>query len=292
MSTTSKTLAVTGASGHLGRRVIELLLESKAGRVVGITRHPEKLADLATRGVDVRKADFDDAEALASAFAGVDRALIISTDALDRRAQQQKTAVECAERAGVGHVVYTSIVRAESGLPPAIAPSHYSTEQALAKSGMSWTVLRNSLYTDLFLQSLPYAVSTGQLVAATGDGGAGYVTREDCARAAAAALASSDNSRKTLDITGPAVVTGSELARIASEVTGKPVTFVPISVARQRDGLLAAGMPPFVADLLASFDDAVARNTISIASTALADLTGRPAQSVKDFLTANRALLG
>src|SRR5215217_4903439 len=205
-----RTLLVTGASGHLGQRVIELLLEANAGHVIAATRTPEKLAHLAARDVEVRKADFGDPSSLAVAFAGVDRLLLISTDALDgtdRRQVQHRNAINAAAQAGVKHVVYTSLTNPEPSSPIAIAPDHYATEQALAASSLDWTVLRNNLYADLFLQSLPHAVATGQLVAASGTGGAGFVTREDCARAAAAALAASSSGRTTLDITGPASVT-------------------------------------------------------------------------------------
>ena len=291
---TKQTLAVSGASGQLGRRVVELLLQSNAGHIVAATRTPEKLADLAAKGAEVRRVDFDDAASLAHGLAGVDRLLIVSTDAVgspERRAQQHIAAIEAATKAGVKHIVYTSIVRAESGLPPAVAPSHYATEQALTKSPLSWTVLRNSLYTDGFLQSLPYAVSTGQLHAATADGGVGYVTREDCARAAAAALASNDTARKTLNVTGPSVVTGTDLAKALSEVSGKIVTFVPITLDQKKAGLVAGGLPEFVADLLASFDDAIAQGLLEVKSDDVAHLTGSAGQSVKEFLTANRAAL-
>ncbi len=185
------TLLITGASGQLGRRVLELLLDAGAGKLIATTRNPEKLAELARRGVVVRKADFDDAASLPAAFAGAGRLLLISTDAVGtpgRRIAQHRAAVDAAVRAGVKHVVYTSLTRPEPGSPVTFASDHYGTEQALAASPLGWTILRNNVYTDFLLRSLPQAVATGKLVAAAGDGGAGYVTREDCARVAAAAL--------------------------------------------------------------------------------------------------------
>jgi len=201
-SNSRPTLLVTGASGHLGQRVLELLLEANTGRVIAASRTPEKLAHFAARDVEVRKADFDDPSTLAEAFAGVDRLLLISTDVLDgtdRRQVQHRNAVHAAAQAGVKHVVYTSLTRPEPGSPIAIAPDHYATEQALAASSLGWTLLRNNVYTDLFLYSLPRAVASGQLVAATGTGGAGYATREDCARAAAAAPQLASVSQKGYD---------------------------------------------------------------------------------------------
>jgi NAD(P)H dehydrogenase (quinone) len=286
-----RTLLVTGASGHLGQRVIELLLEANAGHVIAATRTPEKLAHLAARDVEVRKADFDDPSTLIAAFAGVDRLLLISTDVVDgtdRRQVQHRNAVNAAAQAGIKHVVYTSLTRPEPGSPIAIAPDHHATEQALAASSLDWTVLRNNVYTDYQLPSLARAVATGQLVSAAGTGGVGYVTREDCARAAAAALAAHNDGRMTLDITGPAIVTQADLAQIASAITGRPVTYVPVTLDAIIAGMVAAGLPPPVAKAYASFDIGIAQGTLAVASSAVTDLTGKAPQSVYDYLAAHR----
>lgn len=293
---TPSTLIVTGAGGHLGRRVIELLLEKPtSARIVATTRAPEKLADLAARGVEVRAADFDKPETLAAAFAGGERLLLISTDVVgqaDRRLNQHRNAVAAAQAAGVKHVVYTSLVRPEPGTPITLAPDHHGTEQALAASTLDWSVLRNNVYTESLLGALPRAVATGQLVAAAGDGRAAYITREDCARVAAAALASTGTGRSTLDITGPAAVSQAEIAAIAGELTGKPVVYVPVPAEGLAAGLAQAGLPGFVVDLVVSFDVAIAQGYLEGVSTSVADLTGTPAQSVREFLTENRAALG
>jgi NAD(P)H dehydrogenase (quinone) len=290
----NQTLLVTGASGQLGRRVVELLLDAGAGTVVAATRDPAKLADLAARGAVVRRADFDDEASLVEAFQGVDRLLLISTDALDRpgrRLAQHEAAVRAAVRAGVGHIVYTSLTNPGAESPISIAPDHRQTEEAIAATKLGFTILRNNLYIDLQLHTLPRAVATGELVTATGTGGAGYVTREDCARAAAAALASSEAGRVTLDITGPAVVTQSEIATITGEITGRTIAHVAIDAASLKAGMVAAGLPEPVAEIYASFDTGIARGTLAVASTAVRDLTGRAPTSVTEFLRANRAAL-
>jgi NAD(P)H dehydrogenase (quinone) len=282
---------VTGASGNLGRRVIELLLEAKAGQIVAATRTPEKLSGFAARGVTVRKADFEDPASLAQAFAGAGRMLLISTDAVDkpgRRIAQHRAAVDAAAKAGVEHVVYTSLTRPEPGSPVTFAPDHYGTEQALAASPLGWTILRNNVYTESLLRSLPQAIATGQLIAAAGDGGTGYVTREDCARAAATALGSTGLSGKIFDITGPAVVTYTELAKLASDLSGKTVSYVRVTPDDVRKGILAAGIPPVFADILVSFQAAIAKGTLAVASNAVEELTGRAPTSVAAFLAANR----
>src|SRR3984885_85845 len=199
--TSDRTLFVTGASGHLGRRVVELLLEKNAGKIVAGTRTPDKLADLAARGVVVRHADFEDPKKLEAALAGVDRALIISTDAIDRpgrRIAQHRAAVAAAVSAGVKHVLYTSMPNPETS-PVVFAPDHLGTEQALKASGLSYTILRMCWYTDFLIPTLAPAAASGKLMAATGQGGAPYVTREDCAQAAAAALAGTETGNSTFN---------------------------------------------------------------------------------------------
>jgi NAD(P)H dehydrogenase (quinone) len=294
MSENTQTLLVTGASGHLGRRVIDLLLEANAGHIIATTRTPAQLADLAARGVEVRQANFDDPAGLAAAFAGADRLLLISTDMLmvpGQRIAQHQAAVAAAVQAGVKHVVYTSLTRTEPGNPIMLAGDHYATEQALAASPLDWTVLRNNVYTQMLLGSLPRAIATGQLVAAGGDGGVAYVTREDCARAAAAALASAQTGRTTLEVTGPAVVTYQDLAQIASQISNKPVHYVSVSPEVIVNGMVEAGLPPSLAQTLVSFDIGIAQGTLAIVTAALVELTGTAPQSVYDFLLAHREAL-
>jgi NAD(P)H dehydrogenase (quinone) len=288
------TLLVTGASGHLGRRVVELLLESGAGHIVAATRTPEKLADLAQRGVDVRRADFEDAASLASALAGVDRMLLISTDAIaepGRRLRQHRAAVEGAARAGVKHVVYTSMPHADQNNIIFFSSDHRGTEEALAAGPMTWTVLRNNWYTDFLLMSLAPAVAGGRLFSSAGEGGAAYITREDCARAAAAALKSSDTTKRVLELTGPAVVGFSELARIASDVSGRPVEYVAIDGDSQKAALLQNGVPELYASLTVQVQRTMKEGLLGPATTVFRDLTGQSPVSVAEFLKANRAQL-
>ncbi|WP_437974529.1 SDR family oxidoreductase [Sorangium sp. So ce295] len=290
----SQPLLVTGANGQLGRRVVDLLLAQGAGPLIVTTRHPEKLGELRARGVEVRRADFDAPASLAEAFAGAARLLLISTDALDRpgrRIAQHRSALEAAVKAGVRHVVYTSLTNPGPGSPITIAPDHQATEDALAESGLGATVLRNNLYTDFLVPSLRRALATGQLVAAAGDGKAGYVTREDCARAAAAALAADFDGKRVLDITGPAAVSQRELAQIASAVTGKSIQYVPVPRDVLEQGMQKAGMPAAIAGLLASFDEAIARGTLDVATRAVEELTGKPAEDVRSYVSRHRAAL-
>ena len=294
MPATKPALLVTGASGHLGRRTLQFLLDAKAGHIVAGTRDPAKLADLAAKGVEVRALDFDEPATLAEAVKGIDRMLLISTDAVGRpggRHAQHRAAIEAAAKAVVGHVLYTSVPAPYPSETDLVPDDHYWTEQSLAASPLGWTVLRNNVYADMILLGLPHAIAAGQLITATGNGGRSYVTREDCARTAAAALASDFSGRRILDVTGPAALTQAELAAIASDLTGRPVAHISVGPEELRKGMIASGMPAGLADVLVYFDGAAAQGYHGIVVPTVETLTGRPPTSVRTFLTANRAAL-
>ena len=208
-------LLVTGASGNLGRLAVEELLARGATRIIAGTRDPSKLSDLAAKGVEIRKVDFNDPASLPAAFAGVERLLIVSTDGIGTRVAQQTAAVDAAKAAGVKHIVYTSAPAARPDADAGLNPEHFWTEIAIAASGLDFTILRNHMYAENNLTDLPQAVASGQLFGLIGDRGTSYVTRADAARAAAGALLSAQG--KTLeDVTGPAPVTNLERAAITS----------------------------------------------------------------------------
>ncbi|WP_224243888.1 SDR family oxidoreductase [Hyalangium gracile] len=292
MSTTP--LLVTGASGHLGRRVLELLLARGAGPIIATTRNPDSLKDFAARGVDVRRADFDDEASLSQAFRGAGRALLISTDALDRpgrRLAQHQAAIRAMKAAGVRHIVYTSLPNPHPGSPISVAADHRETEAAIQASGLDFTFLRNNLYTDLFLHSLPAAIASGQLVDARGTGATAFVTREDCAQAAAAALAEPTTGRHTLDVTGPEAVTSDELAALLSELAGRKVVHVSVPPDALVRGMVGHGLPQPAAELYASFDAGIQKGELATVTDTVKRLSGHAPQSVRDFLTAHRAVL-
>lgn len=289
----TSSLLVTGAAGQLGRRVVELLIEAHPGAVVAGTRSPDQCADLVKHGAIARRVDFDEPNTLSDALAGVDRVLLISTDSLEpgRRGEQHTRAIEMLAKARIKHVVYTSLSRPEAGSPVLLAADHLTTEKALAESEVGHTVLRNNLYADLLLMSLPKAVATGKLVAASGTGGAAYVTREDCARAAAAALLSPFEGNRTLELTGPSVVTHADLATLASDLSGKRVEYLPMEPDALVGAMTQSGMPEAVSRLWVSFDVGIARGFFEPSSTAFRELTAKEPTSVADFLAANRQVL-
>ncbi|MCO6389109.1 NAD(P)H-binding protein [Aliihoeflea sp. 40Bstr573] len=283
---------VTGASGQLGRQVIDRLIEGKVGPIIAMTRSPDKLDDLQARGVDVRKGDFNDSGSLGSAFAGGRRILIISTDDLTpgARLAAHKNAVAAAQAAGVTHIVYTSLINPGADSPISFAPDHAETERQIAATGIDHTILRNNLYADLLVMAGAQSIAIGQHFAAAGDGVTGYVTRADCARAAADALMYA-SGRQTLDITGPEGVSQAEVAAILSELSGKQIPYVPLPAEDLVQAMVGNGLPEFVARVFVSFDEAIVQGHLSVAGDDLKTLTGTPGQSVRHFLTAHKAEL-
>ncbi len=290
--TDNATLLVTGAGGKLGRLVVERLL-AQGRKVIAASRDTARLADLAARGAELRRADFDDPASLAAAFAGVDRVLLVSTDELarpGRRLAQHTAAVKAAAEAGVKHVVYTSMPNPEPGSPIPFAPDHYGTEQALAASPLGWTVLRNSWYAEnLLLGTLQHAAATGQWYSAAGDGKVNYVTRADCAAAAAGALANPPAGNTILTVTGPEALTTAEIVAKVAAVAGKPVAVVPVEEAAIAAGLKAAGLPDPYPAVLATFDTNTRIGKADVLTDAVEQLSGVRPQSLDAFLVANRA---
>lgn len=268
------TIALTGAAGNLGRLVAEHLLDrTEPADVILITRRPEAVADLADRGAQVRSADFTRPDTLVDAFAGVDRLLIISADDVGTRLAGQLAAVSAAQRAGVDHVFYTSVTKPVVDNPAGVGPDHRATEEALTASGLRWTSLRNNLYAEFQVPTIQQAAASGQLVTNAGGGLASYVTRSDCAAAAAAALLEPEPAR-VYDISGPAGISTADLAALAATLRGAPVEVVDLDDAAYVAGLVAAGLPEPVAELLASFGTAIREGYLDQTSTAVRDLTG------------------
>lgn len=292
MSASPPRLLVTGAGGQLGRRVVELLLEAGASNIVAASREPSKLADLAARGVETRRVDFDDPAALPAAFAGVERLLLVSTDSLDepgRRIAQHRAAIAAAQAAGVRHLVYTSAPGARPQTGGGVIDDHFWTEQALAGSAiLGWTILRHNLYAELLLMGAGPAVASGALYSATAGAGRAYVSREDCARIDAAALRQGEG-RRILDVSGPAAVTQDEVAALYASLSGKPVAHHALSPDALRQGLLAAGLATGLVEVLVDFDVAAAEGQHAVVTDAVERLTGKPPVPVAAFLEAHRA---
>jgi NAD(P)H dehydrogenase (quinone) len=292
----SDTILITGAAGQLGQRVIHHLLETykvPAANLIAATRDPVKLAGLAAKGVTIRKADFDDASSLTAAFDGVDRLLIISTDALavaGQRLKQHTAAVEAAVKAGVKHIAYTSMPSPDKSLVT-FAPDHLGTENAVKASGLPYTILRNAWYMDNYLHGMPHNLQSGSWYTASGDGKVANISREDCALAIAAALASGTSDSATYTLTGSESLTADQIAAVVADAVGKPLAAVKVTDEQLGKGLRGAGLPDFVADMLVSADANIRAGNFDLVTGDFTKLTGKQQEKLKDFFVAHRAAL-
>jgi NAD(P)H dehydrogenase (quinone) len=273
---------ITGASGTLGRLTADALLERVAASdVVLVTRHPGQLAEYAQRGAEVRAGDFSDPASLD--FSGIDRLLIISTDTVGTRVAAQKAAIDAAVAAGVDRIAYTSVTNPSDSNPAFVAPDHRETELNLFSSGVKWTVLRNAIYTEMYLMSAPGAIAGGTLVTNAGDGRAVTVSRLDCADVAAAVLLDDAHANKLYDITGEEALDADGLAALYSELSGKPV-----AVSQLDDDAWVAAMSAFMpeagARAYATLGRAQRLGYQGTVSTAVRDITGHAPRSLREVL--------
>lgn len=284
---------ITGASGQLGRLVAEHLLASiPAEQLILVTRDPGRLSDLAQRGAQVRQGDFSQPEGLAEAFAGADRVLLISTDAIGARVAQHGAAIDAAVAVGARFVAYTSVINPTDSNPVAVAPEHRATEQLLRDSGLAWSFLRNSVYADLQIDFAAAAVAQGTLITNSGPGRVAFVTRADCAATAAAVLRDPAQDNTIHDITGPDALSADDLAQIYGEVAGCPVSVTQMDDQAYTAALMAAGLPTAMAEVLASFGRATREGHLDARTDTVAQFTGHQATPLRELVRSQRARLG
>lgn len=278
-------IAITGATGQLGRLVIETLLKTvPAGQIVAAVRSPAKARDLAERGVIVREADYDRPDTLAPALAGVDKLLLISSTEVSGRVRQHRAVVEAAVRAGVSLVAYTSILHADTS-PVGLAAEHRETEAIIAASGLPAVILRNGWYTENHLMALPAALEHGAFVGAAKDGRFSSASRRDYAEAAAVALAG-EHAGKTYELAGDTSFTMSEFAAEVSRRSGKTVAYNDLSQDAYEGVLAGAGVPAVFAALLADADSGASRGALFDDGGALGRLIGHPTTPMADTVAA------
>ncbi len=302
-------IVITGASGAFGRMVTEALLQKlPPTELILITRTPAALAPWSARGVRVRYADFDHADSLAAALAGGEKMLLISTlDVGERRRRQHQTAIAAAVAAGVRHIVYTSSVGIHPRSPAFVVSDHLATEDMLRRTGLDCTVLRDSQYAEVLATMMaPMAVASGQWVTSAPDGHMAFVSKRDCVESAAVVLTTPGHENATYEITGPELLTFRDAARIAAEVTGKPVDCVAVTHEEMQARFDAAGIPrrfvegmapantgPWGSEEMMSYERAIREGYFAVCSRHVQLITGRPATSLREVYIANRdALIG
>ncbi|GIG40703.1 SDR family oxidoreductase [Cellulomonas phragmiteti] len=277
-------VVVTGATGHLGRLVVEGLLDAGVDVVAG-GRRTERMADLDARGARVVELDYDRPATLADALAGADTLMLVSGSEVGRRVAQHGAVIDAARAAGVRRVVYTSAPHADTS-DLVLAPEHKATEELLAASGLVTTVLRNNWYTENYVQALQQAAATGEIVGSVGQGRVASATRADLAAGAVAVLTGDGHDGRTYELTGDHAWTHDELAAAATQVLGRPVTYRDVTPDEQRAGLLAAGLDEGTAGFVVALDQNTAAGALGDATDTLRTLLGRPTTPLVDGLAA------
>lgn len=276
---------ITGATGQLGRLVVDSLLAKgvPAEQVVALGRDEERLAGLAALGVTTRRVDYADAAGLAAAFDGADRVLLISGSEVGQRLPQHQNVIDAAAAAGVRLLAYTSIANADtSGI--ILAAEHKATEEAIVAAGLPHTFLRNSWYLENYSGQLATYTEHGTVLGAAGDGQVSAASRADFAEAAAAALLL-EQPAEVYEL-GGAAFSLKELAATVSEVTGTDVTYTDVPAEELTKVLVGAGLPEGYAAVLADADLGLGRGDLYVDRADLEGLLGRPATSLADGLRA------
>jgi NAD(P)H dehydrogenase (quinone) len=282
-----KKIAITGATGQLGRLVIDKLKgKGSIDNMVALVRSPQKAADL---GVEAREADYNQPETLDRALAGVDTLLLISGSEVGKRATQHLNVVEAAKKAGVKWIVYTSILRADTS-SISLAEEHLATEKALENSGIPYTILRNGWYTENYTNSISGALAGGAFIGSASEGKISSATRADFAEATVAVLTGKGHESKIYELAGDDAYTLSDLAAEISRQTGKNIPYKNLPEADYAAALTDFGLPEGLAHAIAGWDTAASRGDLFDESHQLSALIGRPTTPFSD--TVAEALKG
>ncbi len=278
-------LLVTGATGKLGTKIVDSLLKTVPAEQVAVSvRNPEKAAGLEARGVDVRKGDFDSPETLDTAFAGIDRLLIISADGdNETRIRQHGNAVTAAERAGVKFIAYTSIAKASESTN-LMAPPHVATEAAIKKTGIPYSFLRNNWYLENEIPTIQAVLAGAPWVTSAGNGRVGWATQQDYAEAAAAVLSGSGHENTIYELSGK-LLTQEELVSELGNVLGKDVNVQQVDDTAYAAIMKDAGLPEFIIPLLVGIQESIRSGSLEVESNDFEKVLGRPATPVKEALT-------
>ncbi len=283
-------IAITGATGHLGRLVLAGLLEKvPATQLVALVRTPSKAADLAARGVQVRQGDYSQPATLTAALQGVQTLLLISSSEVGQRAAQHQAVITAAKAAGVKLIAYTSILHGDRS-QLALAAEHVATERALAASGVPFVLLRNGWYLENYTGQFAQALQHG-FVGSAGDGRIAAAARADYAAAAVAVLTTPGQAGKVYELAGDAPFTMAELAAETSKQSGKALSYANLPAEQFRGILVGAGLPGPVADIFVDADVNIVKGELDDRSGTLARLIGRPTTSLAAAVKAGLASL-
>jgi NAD(P)H dehydrogenase (quinone) len=278
---------IPAASGHLGRLVVQDLLSRgvPAADIVAGARNPDAIADLPATGVRTARIDYDEPATVEAALSAGDSFVLVSGKDLTIRDKQHAEAIAAAARAGVGHIVYTSALRAAESSSP-LAASHAPTEEAVRASGLPFTFLRNSWYTENYAGQVPALRDSGVLIASVGDARVASASRIDFAQAVGAVLTSDGHVGQTYELSGDVAWTYHDLAAAFSEVLGRDVVYRPVRTQEHVEILRGAGVPEQFATMLAAVDAGIGEGAFAYQNGDLARLIGRPTTPLVDGLRA------
>lgn len=296
-------IIVTGANGAFGRAAATRLLERvPRGSLILTSRTPEKLADFAARGAQVRQADFDDPASLRAAFAGGTKMLLISTARVGTRVGQHVNAINAAVAAGVRHIAYTSVMGAARPDNPAIVKlDHRATEEHLEKSGAAWTFLRDSQYAEAIAGAMvPPALAMGRKPDNCGNGRVAFVSRDDCVACATEVLLQSGHENRAYDITGPELFTIPQALAMASEISGKPIIveqvdddgmfayFDSLDIPRHASDVVPNGPIPWSSDDMVTFGRSIREGFFDVLTDHVERITGRRPRPLREIMMNHR----
>lgn len=276
-------IGVTGATGQLGRLVVEELKKRvSADAIIALVRTPSKAADM---GVESYEFDYNKPDDLVCALAGIDRLLLISSNEIGQRARQHANVIEAAKKAGVKWIVYTSLLHADTS-SLSLAEEHKATEKILKESGVPYTLLRNGWYTENYTSSIPGAIAAGAFIGSAGNGKIASAARADYAEAAAVVLTDLDHQHKVYELAGDDAYTLADLAAEVSRQTGKVLPYQDLSEADYAGALKEVGIPEGFAYAIAGWDVAASKNDLFDNGHHLSKLIGRATTSLSDSVAA------
>ncbi|MFV0438168.1 MAG: SDR family oxidoreductase [Desulfopila sp.] len=279
-------IAITGASGQLGRLVMaELLQEVQPSQLIAIVRSPEKVADFKRRGVEIRQGDYARPETLRPALQGVEKLLLISSSEVGQRSVQHKNVILAAKEAGVKRVAYTSLLHADTS-PLSLRLEHLDTEKALLDSGLATVILRNGWYTENYTGSIAAALEHGVIAGCSGEGRISSASRADYAAAAAKVLLTDNQAGKVYELAGDAGYSLAEFAGELAKQSGKAVQYKNLSQNEYLEVLKGAGLPEPIAQMIADSSAGAAQGGLFDESGQLSRLIGRPTTPVADTIQA------
>jgi NAD(P)H dehydrogenase (quinone) len=287
-------ILVTGATGGLGKAVVENLLKTVSpGDTAVLVRDPAKAADLQAQGVAVQQGDYNDYASLVAAFQGIDKLFLVSSNDVPNRVPQHTNAVNAAKEAGVKHVVYTSFQRkTEDGSSAAafVAEAHLATEKLLKESGLTYTVLKNALYLDVLPLFMGPVLNTNTIYLPAGEGKVPYASRADMGAAGAAVLIGTGHENQAYDISNDTSYSFHDIAKILSDLSGKTIQYVSPDAEAFGTALTAAGVPAGAIEMTAGFCVAIEQGEFDFPSTDLEKLLGRKPETAEQFLKATYKL--